>query len=243
MTNKERIMEKEVKFEVGKWYKNLSINSQKNTFGKFLDLRNNNKEFWMSEYIYNGKFQSAEGWLDYSSETVEIDIEEIQQYLPDDHPDKIKSNDFKVGDWVIAIGNINEYKNPTIGKLDEFSTERNYDSRVSFYGTDRYFSIWANVIRHATPEEINNHLVSIGQIPDLIKQESEKYPFKPLKPGDLEWEIQVPQIETHGIMWCEPAPMTKDNWKNKMILSIDDEELPMVSIIKTNTVKQLLNND
>ena len=42
-------------------------------------------------------------------------------------------------------------------------------------------------------------------------------------------------------MWCEPAPMTKDNWKNKMILSIDDEELPMVSVIKTNSIKQLLN--
>lgn len=29
----------------------------------------------------------------------------------------------------------------------------------------------------------------------------------------------------------------------KLILSINDEELPMVSIIKTNTIKQLLNND
>ena len=91
--------------------------------------------------------------------------------------------------------------------------------------------------------QIYNHLISIGQIPDLIKQESEKYPFKPLKPGDLEWEIQVPQIKTHGIMWCEPAPMTNENWKPKMTLSIDDEDLPMVSIIKTNTIKQLLNND
>ena len=124
MTNKEKIMEKKVEFEVGKWYKNLSIHSKENTFGKFLNLRNNNKEFWMSEYIYNGKFHSTPGWLDYSSETVEIDIEEIQQYLPDEHPDKIKSTD-----------------------------------------------------------------------------------------------------------------------SLKMILSIDDEELPMVSIIKTNTVKQLLNND
>ena len=29
----------------------------------------------------------------------------------------------------------------------------------------------------------------------------------------------------------------------KMTLSIDDEELPMVNIIKTNSIKQLLNND
>ena len=39
----------------------------------------------------------------------------------------------------------------------------------------------------------------------------------------------------------EPVPMTNDNWKPKMILSIDDEELPMVSVIKTNTIKHLLN--
>ena len=35
--------------------------------------------------------------------------------------------------------------------------------------------------------------------------------------------------------------MTNENWKPKMILSTDDEELPMVNIIKTNTIKQLLN--
>ena len=93
MTNKEKIMEKKVEFEVGKWYKNLSIHSKENTFGKFLNLRSNNKEFWMSEYIYNGKFHSTQGWLNYSSETVEIDIEEIQQFLPEGHPDKIKSTD------------------------------------------------------------------------------------------------------------------------------------------------------
>ena len=232
-------MEKKVEFEVGKWYKNLSIHSQKNTFGKFLNLRSNNKEFWMSEYIYNGKFQSIPGWLDYSSKTVEVDIEEIQQYLPEGHPDKIKSNDFKVGDFIMALTPEKTlgcslkkivYKISNIHK--EYCTVESVTSGNEIYFKD---------IRHATPEEINDHLISIGQIPDLIKQESEKYPFKPLKPGDLEWEIQVSQIETHGIMWCEPAPMTKDNWKNKMILSIDDEELPMVSVIKTNTIKQLLN--
>jgi len=32
-------------------------------------------------------------------------------------------------------------------------------------------------------------------------------------------------------------------FKSQIILSIDDEELPMVNIIKTKTIKQLLNND
>ena len=101
-------MEKEVKFEVGKWYKNLSKNSQKNTFGKFLNLRNNDKEFWMSECIYKGKFTNTQGWLNYSSETVEINIEEIQQYLPEGHPDKIVDKSIKqytTGSYVVALNN------------------------------------------------------------------------------------------------------------------------------------------
>ena len=205
MTNKERIMEKEVKFEVGNWYK-----IRENEFIKFSRIENyiDYNKIYYSEII-NKTFIKKNDYI--ASKSLEkyalnnpVSIEEIQQYLPEGHPDKIKSNDFKVGDWVIAIGNIDKYENPTIGKLNEFSTKRNYDSRVSFYGTGRYLSIWAYVIRHATPEEINQHLISIGQIP-------------------------------------ADEPLNTDSLK--MILSIDDEELPMVSIIKTNTVKQLLNND
>ena len=214
-------MEKEVKFEVGKWYKNLGIFSQKNTFGKFLKLCSDNKEFWASEFIYNGKFHSGQGWLDFSSETVEIDIEEIQQYLPDGHPDKIKSNGFKVGDWVVWRD----------GYIDTIK-KHYYSYSDSWYLSEKYNSCSENVLRHATQDEVNKHLISLGQIPE------EKYPFKKLEEDDLTWEI-----ETKSMRWTEPALMTKDNWKHKMILSIDDEELPMVSIIKTNTVKQLLNND
>ena len=161
-----------------------------------------------------------------------ISIEQIQQYLPENHPDKIKPNEnFQDGDWVIAIGNIREYEDPTIGKLEKFSKE-NYESRVSFYRETGYLSIWSNIIRHATPEEIHRHLVFTGQIP------AEKYPFKKLEEDDLTWEIK-----TEGIRRTEPISMTNENWKPKMILSIDDEELPMVNIIKTNTIKQLLNNN
>ena len=186
--------ENKPQFEVGKWYKNLSIHSQKNIFGKFLNLRNNNKEFWVSEYIYNGKFRSIPGWIDYSSETVEIDIEEIQQYLPDNHPDKIKPNqEFKVGDWVVWG---DEYIDTIKRHCNSYSD--------SWYLSERYNSCSELALRHATPEEINNHLISIGQIP-------------------------------------ADEPLNTDSLK--MILSIDDEELPMVSIIKTNSIKQLLNSE
>ena len=104
--------------------------------------------------------------------------------LPDGHPDKIKSNqEFKDGDWVVYYveskkSHIQSFKLNDIIQVINGKANGN----VPFIG----LSDITNCFRQATPEEINNHLISIGQIPDLIKQESEKYPFKPLKPGDLE---------------------------------------------------------
>lgn len=160
-------MEKKVKFEVGKWYKVVYKDTKQEYYLKYI---NNKYEFGYSEYILtsNGQhslFHSGNN-LNIMSIPIKVSIEEIQQYLPDDHPDKIKSN-----------------------------------------------------------------------------QESKIYSFKPLQPNDLEWEIKIPN-SYHGIVfYSEPVPITKDNWKHEMLLSTNDEEFPMVNIIKTNTIKQLLNND
>lgn len=411
-------MEKEVKFEVGKWYKNLSIRNQKNTFGKFKRLSGkNNNEFWMSECIYAGKqVEIKEQWLNYSNETIEASIEEIQQYLPEGHPDKIKSDiKFEVGDWVLiksaGTGNglpanldsvfvqllkIDEDKQPTghlKGKSDfmvcynknyyrtkkdciiRHATPEEIDGHLAFTGQiqqylpddhpdkikpNQEFKVgdWAyceklsdddfrgdsinshlyipifqikeiegvylrpeyrkfngvnmKYCRHATPTEINNHLISIGQI------SAEKYPFKKLKEDDLTWEIKTegnqkfkvgdwvvvleednfypnsekcPQklvkilkeydlpyrllfrnghtntyekirhateeemqeyfrkneyllkkkIEAETYEYFSETPDRMKGKPSYHLLSIDDEELPMVNIIKTNTIKQLLN--
>lgn len=75
----------EKKFIVGNWYK-----SEWGNYFKFRELKYNN--FSSSEEIYRGKWNKVEtngysGILD-----LEIDISEIQQYLPDGHPDKIIPN-------------------------------------------------------------------------------------------------------------------------------------------------------
>lgn len=248
-------MEKEVKFEVGKWYKSNYFETEYYLkYDKTIREIDYNKIFY-SILIKDGEIKEND-YIAYTalekSFNLLTDLSEIQQHLPDDHPDKIKSNDFKVGDWVVVVKSKSRFSdiNRAIGYIFQIREDGSYYEEFmkgfdqAIDGDNKYcINYNKSNIPHATPNEINNHLISIGQIPDLIKQESEKYPFKPLKPGDLEWEIQVPQIKTHGIMWCEPILMTRDNWKHKMILSIDDEELPMVSIIKTNTIKQLLNND
>lgn len=163
-------MKKKVKFEVGKWYK--AYYAKKIYFLKYKNTipRNGYNQINCSEFINNGVYKINDSISNTDLENsfkVLDDLEEIQQYLPDDHPDKIKNDiKFKVGDWVFAVGNLLEYSQPTIGKIDKFSIGNEYDSRVNFYNkSGSYCTIWSNVIRHATPEEIYNHSVSIGQIP------------------------------------------------------------------------------
>ena len=174
------------KFTVGTWYK---LN---NWISKFHHLEENYKFYGENINTYTGYLDPL-GWLSLSDYTpIALSIEEVQQYLPDGHPDKIKPNQkFEVGDWVVW----------KYGYIDTIKRHCNSYSD-SWYLSERYNSCSELALRHATQEEINNHLISIGQIP-------------------------------------ADEPLNTDSLK--MILSIDNEELPMVSIIKTNTVKQLLN--
>ena len=91
---------------------------------------------------------------------MELSIEEIQQYLPDGHPDKIKvDREFKSGDYVLAAGNIKEYEKPAIGQVIEFNDGDRYDSKVDFNcNNNKRCIIWSNIIRHATTEEIQVHV-------------------------------------------------------------------------------------
>ena len=167
----ENIPEKEEnkpKLEVGKWYSfDWYWHGPKSTIiAKIKEVNENSFAISWRSCLWRKNDYSTSDRYDFrdASNIKELSLEEVQQYLPEGHPDKIKPNEnFQVGDWVIAIGNIIEYENPTIGKLEKFSKE-NYESRVSFYGETRYLSIWSNIIRHATPEEIHRHLVFTGQI-------------------------------------------------------------------------------
>jgi len=76
----------EPKFEVGKWYKNIGFS--KEYIGK-LD-RIESEEFWVTEYIYRDKWGKDNAYFVFFSDVQEVSLEEIQQYLPADHPDKIK---------------------------------------------------------------------------------------------------------------------------------------------------------
>ena len=193
-------MEKEVKFEVGKWYKVCLSNKfyhifkhSKYTYDKL------NIDFSDGYYDLTDKKWRRSGSVGLKSITnlEELSIEEIQKYLPDGHPDKIKSNqEFKVGDYVIVKGYSFNYDGMVL-KISKIIQGEYIYFENSNYPTDN-FSL-DHIIRHATQEEINQHLISIGEIPaeksmGEIAYEEERENFfnpnieTPIKP---DWTVKV----------------------------------------------------
>lgn len=79
----------ETKFEKGKWYKILD-----NWYGKFETVHNSGKRIKFSEYITsNGTYIYSTNNIDFISEIKPLtNLSEIQQYLPDGHPDKFTTS-------------------------------------------------------------------------------------------------------------------------------------------------------
>lgn len=79
----------------GRWYRILN-----NWWGKFETIHNSGKRIKFSESITaSGKYEATPKNIDLISE-IELltDLSEIQQYLPENHPDKIKKRTKKVED-------------------------------------------------------------------------------------------------------------------------------------------------
>lgn len=109
------------KFEVGKWYKNLDSSEQ--WIGKFEKQYSNTLDFGGYEFIDNiGEYHktSSLSYL-YSKNAIEIaDLQEIQQYLPEGHPDRIDT----VPEYVECLENY----------VDQFTKGKIYKTR-SYFGS------------------------------------------------------------------------------------------------------------
>lgn len=163
-------MEKEVKFEVGKWYQ-----YNPDVYLKFERIVT--EKFRCSERIVDGVYSIVNSLYNTQS-IMPISIEEIQQYLPDGHPDLIKSNqEFKVGQlvWISSMpirGNGMKldgsedgvYRLMDLNSPEYASGHLRGNAHFKFKcGKNHYMTNVSN-IRHATPEEIDNHLISTGEI-------------------------------------------------------------------------------
>jgi len=96
-------------YEVGKWYKFKEITNLIVKF-KSLEIKSNCTSIYgfnFTESIRKDVYSLENNWVAVSNIPELIDLSEIQQYLPEGHPDKIKSNKmeykFKIGDKVKVI--------------------------------------------------------------------------------------------------------------------------------------------
>lgn len=229
--------------------------------GKLVSLTYNNrfydevlitKEYGIGIYLLNNVRSNNDGHPNKSVYKYSLffnDFQEANLFVKDikflDKSVKKQSNqEFKVGDWVCANGENHTANNNSFPKdipfkileVDKapFEEYGYYYIRVDKNSNPDYLGNCTNdnSIRHATPEEINQHLISIGQIP---AGEPLNTGIEPNKDGMFRYTTYAGT--THV------GKTSTISGQLKMILSIDDKELPMVNIIKTNPIKQLLNND
>ena len=147
------------------------------------------------------------------------DMTEVYKLFPEE---KSKESEFEVNDWVVVeswyYAKIPLPQTCQISKISSGSkTPYEILLNEDHYGNNESWHFKKGEFRHATSEEVDREI----ERRQLIKGESPR--ITQIVKSDLEWEIISPKIN--------------------MLLSIDDEELPMVNITKVKTIKQLLNND
>ena len=93
-------VKEDVKFEVGKWYTYSAEYINHKTYAKYSSNQSVGGRFYYDEIITeNNGFKKGHNWSVLTCKPVLLtDLSEIQQYLPESHPDKIKKRIKKVED-------------------------------------------------------------------------------------------------------------------------------------------------
>ena len=110
------------KFEIGKWYKWYQKNHENYHYGKVKEINVKTDTLVMSpwiigctDYNYSGTF-----YLSKAEQIQEISVEEVQEFLPKNHSDKISSDEFKKGEYIVLIGKGQSISSATL--LEDFRT-------------------------------------------------------------------------------------------------------------------------
>lgn len=170
------------KFEIGKWYKTKA--------GSFVKYKNSDRGvFNASEYfIYDHlkKLCKNANFGSINNKFEEVSLDEMQKYLPESHPDKIKTiSEFKKGDYIVTLKG--EFKGTSCGKenycfkaretlyylrpvIDLAGSDSNGNDTIKFDKSHKGCTDW----RYATPEEIAeyNRLGKPFDVTTLSKKES-----------------------------------------------------------------------
>jgi hypothetical protein len=168
------------KFEVDKWYKNLGFDGTYIAKAiKGSKIKGN--EFYCGDYITPNKHfrksSKSTEWLKWNTNTCEIPISEIQQYLPNDHPDKIKEEEWvpKVGDWVRVT--TDSYISHKTTKSPVFQIQSISDgNKLHSKETGKVGWIWLGDVIKAEPHEIPVESKQEFSSLDLLEEAERRYP-------------------------------------------------------------------
>ena len=154
------------KFEIGKWYKWYQKDHANYHYGKVKEINLETDTLVMNpwiiqcdEYIGSGTFN-----LSKAEQIQEISIEEIQEFLPDGHPDKITSDEFKKGEYIVITDKFDSWAKDFVSnhiykqRKDSTYLQPEYDSLNSITnGWLKYTINNSHNWRYATQEEIDEY--------------------------------------------------------------------------------------
>lgn len=95
------------KFEIGKWYKWYQKNHENYHYGKVKEINLETNTLVMSPWMIGCTDYNYSGYFDLSKaeQIQEISVEEVQEFLPKKHSDKISSDEFKKGEYIVITDN------------------------------------------------------------------------------------------------------------------------------------------
>jgi hypothetical protein len=83
-------------FIAGKWYKYTADHLTRVYYAKYSSKQGASDQFWYDEIIINGVYELGRYWSVIKVKPILLeDLSEIQEFLPDNHPDKVSSNNIK----------------------------------------------------------------------------------------------------------------------------------------------------
>lgn len=120
----------EQKFEIGKWYKWYQKNHGNYHYGKVKTTLETDT-FVMSPWIIQCDDYNHSGTFDLSKaeQIQEISVEDIQEFLPNNHPDKITSDVFKKGEYIVLISDGQSTGGTTLVQSNQFIKNHCYKVR------------------------------------------------------------------------------------------------------------------
>lgn len=123
--------EPSVEFIPGKWYHFTTMEGKYSLYAKVSDATGRHLFFMNGESISDGYFGKADcidKKLIENPRLVE-DLSEIQKYLPNEHPDKITSDVFKKGEYIVLISDGQSTGGTTLVQSDQFIKNHCYKVR------------------------------------------------------------------------------------------------------------------